>query len=468
MKRVTACHSLRSFLALLEEEGELQRVTVAVNPELEIAAITDRICKEPRRNRGLLFTSVNGSRFSVATNLFGSGRRLAMALGLERLPELTARFDAVLAEQEGRGAMARLTALAGSSRWREAAPLLADSPPGGLRERRVDLGMLPALKSAPGDGVPDHDGRFMTLPLVMTATPDGSGVNCGMYRCAVIGPERLAIAWNPASGGARHAALWQKGLKPMPVTVVLGGPPILTFAATLPLPDMLDEFTFAGLLAGRPLRLFRCGNGLPATVAAEAVIEGYLHPEELAGSGAFGNHSGYYTPSMATATLRVTSLRLRDDMIYPATVVGRPPMEDCWFGKGWERLLLSLVKLDLPEVVALHHPFAGIFHGGVIIAVRVVAGRGLELARRLKALPWFRGSRLLVLVDDGQDPADEAGVCWRIMNNVAWGDDLLVEGNSLALDATRKPRERREPVVPDGDVAALVERRWQEYGFENE
>jgi len=459
-----ACRSLRDFLARLDGKGELHTVAAPVDPVMEIAAITDRVCKDPDLNRGLLFTRVAGSRYRVATNLFGSGRRLAMAFGLERLADLTTRFDAVLAEHGGRGSMARLAALAGGSRWRDAGPV-DDSPPAGLVERPVDLGALPVLKSSPADGAPDHDGRYMTLPLVITAAPDGSNVNCGMYRCAVIGPDRLAIAWNSASGGGRHAALWQKGLKPMPVTVALGGAPLLTFAATLPLPDMLDEFTFAGLLGGEPLRLFRCANGLPAPVEAEAVIEGYLHPEDLAGCGAFGNHSGYYTPSAATATLRVTSLRLRGDMIYPATVVGRPPMEDCWLSAGWGRLLLSLLKIDLPEVTELHQPFAGIFHGGVILAVRDAGGRGMELIRRMRNLPWLRGSRLLVLVDEEQDPSDEAGVCWRIMNNVAWGDDLLVAGDTLAVDATRKSRERRQPVVADGDIVALVEKRWREYGF---
>ncbi len=460
-----ACVSLRDFLARLGGKGELRTIGTTVDPVLEIAAITDRVCKDPLLNRGLLFTAVAGSPFAVVTNLFGSERRLALALGLESLDGLTTFFDAILAEQPGRGSLARLASLAGSSRWREAGPVVSGGYPAGMVERRVDLRTLPVLKAAPEDGAPEHDGRFLTLPLVVTAAPGGGEVNCGMYRCAVTGPDKLAIAWGPASGAARHGALWQKGVKPMPVTVVLGGPPSLTFAATLPLPDLLDEFTFAGLLAGRQLHAFRCGNGLLAPADSEAVIEGYLHPEELGGSGAFGNHTGYYTPSAATATLRVTSLRLRSDMIYPATVVGRPPMEDCWLARGWERLLLSLVRLDLPEVVELHAPFVGIFHGGTIIALRDCRARGVELLRRIRALPWFRSSRLLVLVDGEQDPADEAGVCWRIMNNVAWGDDLLVEGETLCVDATRKPRERRTPVVPDPDVAALVERRWREYGF---
>jgi 4-hydroxy-3-polyprenylbenzoate decarboxylase len=468
METVAACRNLGEFLARLEAAGELCTVRVPVEPLLEIAAITDRVCKAPALNMGLLFESVHGSPFPVATNLFGSGRRLALALGLESLDELSGRFAAILAEQHGRGSLARLDSLAGSSRWRGMAPLLAAAPPVELGEQRVDLGVLPVLKGAPEDGAPDHAGRVMTLPLVTTASPDGGEVNWGMYRCAVVGPDRLAISWGPGSGAARHALLWQKGLKPMPVTVALGGPPALTFAATLPLPDRLDEASFAGLLSGGPLPFYRCANGLPAPAEAEAVMEGYLHPEELCGSGAFGNHSGYYTPAAAVATLRVTSLRLREKLVYPATIVGRPPMEDCWFVRGWERLLLPLVQLDLAEIVEMHHPFAGIFHGGVIIAVRETHGRGVELLRRLKGLPWFGRYRLLVLVDAEQDPRDEAGVCWRIMNNVAWGEDLHVEGDTLCMDATRKSRERRHPVTPDVETVALVARRWREYGFETE
>ncbi len=458
-----ACHNLREFLARLRVEGELHSVAATVDPLMEMAVITERVCKDPLLNRGLLFESVAGSPYRGATNLFGSQRRMGLALGLERLSDLTRCFDEILAGVEGRGSLARLATLAASRTWSEAAPEIAPVPPGELRERRIDLGVLPLPKSAPEDGAPEHAGRFMTLPLVITSDRSGGSLNCGMYRVATLGEERLAISWGASSGAGRHALLWRRGLKPMPVTIALGGPPLLTFAASLPLPEELDEFTFTGLLGGSPLPLYRCANGLPAPMAAEAVIEGYLYPEELSASGAFANHSGYYTPSTAIPTLRVTSLRLRDDAVIPSTVVGRPPMEDCWLAAGWERILLSLLKLDLPEVVEIHHPFAGIFHGGAIISVREERGR--NLLRRISALPWFSRCRLLVLVDGEQDPADEAGVCWRIMNNVSWEDDLVVEGNTLRVDATRKSRERRRPVVPDPGVAALVASRWREYGF---
>lgn len=466
MKRVTASHSLRGFLALLAEEGELRRLAAAVNPELELAAITDRVCKSPLENRALLFEAVTGSRFRVATNLFGSAHRLALALGRGDLSELTGWLDTILAGLPGATAHERLASLAASRLWRNAAPqLMTAAPPLHLQDGVVDLGLLPVLKCHPLDGYPDHGGRFMTLPLVITAAPGQSGVNCGMYRCGVAGPDLLAIKWSSSSGAAAHAAVWAERGEPMPVTIALGGPPVLTFAATLPLPELLDEFSFAGLLAGEALRIYRCHNGLPAPVEAELVIEGYLQPGAVTGSGAFGNHSGYYTPAADAAAIRITSIRHRDDMIYPATVVGRPPMEDCWFARGGERLILPLLRIDIPEVIELHYPLAGIFHGAAIVSVRDAAGRGGDILTRIRRTPWFTESRLLILVDGDQDPADAAGVYWRVLNNTDWGRDLGRDAATLTIDATRKTTERRLAVAPDREVAALVASRWREYGF---
>ena len=186
----------------------------------------------------------------------------------------------------------------------------------------------------------------------------------------------------------------------------------------------------------------RCASFAAATAcslpaAAEAVLEGYLLPESI-DSGAFGNHTGGYTPSSPAAAVRITALRCRRDMILPATVVGRPPMEDCWLARAGGFLLLSLLKIDLPEVVALHAPFAGIFHGAAIIAVRNAFGRGRELIAAIRKTPWFAAARLLIIVDEEQDPADEAGVCWRVMNTVNWERDLIIAADSLSIDATRK------------------------------
>ena len=459
-----SCHDLREFLGRLEALGELQTIAAPVSPLLEIAAITDRVCKGAGANRALLFAQVEGSRFRVATNLFGSDRRVAAALGVEQLSALTARFDTLLAASSGMTAAEKLAALPATQAGQAAVPVVTS---GATAAQFVScdegLAALPILKSWPLDGQPVHAGRFMTLPLVITAAPDSGGSNCGMYRAAVIDNETLAVCWSSSSGAALHAAAWREHGTPMPVVIALGGPPALTFTATLPLPVGLDEFTFAGMLQGEPVRVLRCGNGLVAPATAEAVLEGYLLPESI-DAGAFGNHTGSYTPSTPAAAIRITALRCRRDMILPATVVGRPPMEDCWLARAGGFLLLSLLKIDLPQAVALHAPFAGIFHGAVIIAVSNAGGRGRELLAAIRNTPWFAAARLLIIVDEEQDPADEAGVCWRVMNCVDWERDLVIAADRLSIDATRKP-EGRMPVVADEDTTAMVAKRWREYGF---
>ncbi|MBP1728599.1 MAG: hypothetical protein H6Q56_972, partial [Deltaproteobacteria bacterium] len=363
-----SCHDLREFLGQLEALGELQTIAAPVSPLLEIAAITDRVCKGAGANRALLFAQVEGSRFRVATNLFGSEKRVAAALGVERLSALTAWFDTLLVASSGGTAAEKLAALPATPAGQAAVPVVtADAAPPQLLDCSEGLAALPLLKSWPLDGQPGHSGRFMTLPLVITAAPDSGGSNCGMYRAAIIDNETLAVCWSSSSGAALHAAAWREHGTPMPVAIALGGPPALTFAATLPLPVGVDEFAFAGMLQGEPVRVLRCGNGLVVPATAEAVLEGYLLPESI-DSGAFGNHTGSYTPSAPAAAVRITAIRCRPDMILPATVVGRPPMEDCWLARAGGFLLLSLLKIDLPAAVALHTPFAGIFHGAAIIA----------------------------------------------------------------------------------------------------
>ena len=453
--------TFRDFIDRLETCGELHPVRAEVDPDLEIAALTDRVCKS-HQNRALLFESVKGNSFRVATNLFGSEQRMALALGLEKMSALTDRFDRTLDSLQGASAAEKLLSLTAAPAWSAAAPLLCD-PPTDLHAAAPDLSVLPIIRNHPLDGQPTHGGRFLTLPLVITADPQGKRLNCGMYRAAVTAPDRLAIKWSSTSGAAAHAASWALHEEPMPVTIALGCSPALTFAATLPLP--LDEFTFAGLLQGAPLNTFSCVNGLVAPYDAEIVMEGYLQPESSP-SGLFGNHSGFYTPSEPAASVKIASIKHRRDMILPATVVGRPPMEDCWLARAGGYLLLSLLKIDVPQVVALHAPFAGIFHGAVVISLKNVQGKGLDLITAIRKTPWFAGAKLLVAVDAEQDPADESGVLWRIMNSVNWAEDMLISGEKLSIDATGKASEARAAVKADARVSELVEKRWKEYGFE--
>jgi 4-hydroxy-3-polyprenylbenzoate decarboxylase len=293
---------------------------------------------------------------------------------------------------------------------------------------------------------------------------------------ALLGPDRAAIHWGPNSGGARHGADWQAHGERQPVAIALGGDPAVTFCATLPLPDSLDEFTFAGLLRGEPVALARClSHDLLVPAGAELVIEGFIEPGETAPDGAFGNHTGAYAPGMAAPLLRITAITRRRDVLYPATVVGPPPMEDCWLARAAERLLLALLRIDHSEIAEISQPLAGIFHGATVVAMqKIAAGQGRELLAALRQSPWLGKARLLVLVDAEQDPADYDGVYWRLLNNVDWQRDIVIDNGRLWIDASRKlsaelaGQPQREPVRQSGEIVRLVEQRWAEYGFEKE
>jgi 4-hydroxy-3-polyprenylbenzoate decarboxylase len=392
---------------------------------------------------------------------------MAAVLGFGHPDELSGLMERLLAELPGTTSAEKLRSLAGSESWRMASPRQLHEAACLEVSGPFDLNSLPFPKNWPGDGAPDHAGRFITLPLVITRDPDDSTPNCGMYRAAILGPDSLAIHWGAESGAAAHARAWAARGERMPVVIAVGGDPAITFAATLPLP--LEEFTLAGLLRGAPVTLADSGHaGLPVPAGAELVFHGFWEPGAVVSGGAFGNHTGYYTPAEPAPCIRLTGMTRRRDPIVPATLVGPPPQEDCWFGRGWERLLEPLLRVDLPEIVAIHRPFSGIFHGATVVAVKTDGPEGKDILRRLRATPWLGKARLLVLVDAEQEPAEMDGVLWRLMNNADWQHDLVVDGERLGIDATRYSRRSagREPLVVTDEISRLVERRWREYGFD--
>jgi 4-hydroxy-3-polyprenylbenzoate decarboxylase len=459
--------SLRQFLALLEEQGELTCIEAETDPILEIAAITDRVCKQTAGGRALLFQCPKGSGFPVTTNLFGSLRRVGLALGVDHLDQLTERMTALLAplrELDNDGLDHRIGALPEFSRF---APV-AGQDPDLMSMEAPDLDGFPFLQSWPGDGAGEGHGRYITLPQVFTAAPDGTTPNCGMYRCQVRGPRELAVRWHPGSGASRHFEAYRRRGEPMPVAIALGGPPAALFSAMLPLPGDLDEMTFAGFLRDAPLELTAC-KSVPLRVPAgcEVVIEGYADPYETVMEGPFGNHTGFYVPAAPVPLVRITGISLRGDAIIPATLVGPPPMEDCWMATAWERLLLAFVRRLVPAVADIRFPPEWVFHQSAIISLENPRlGMVREIAGLLWRTPWFRGARLLVFVAADTIATDLSRAAWRSINLVDDGRDLIRDesGTRLALDATGS-REPRPPVVTNGALAEQVARRWREYGF---
>ncbi|MEJ2699814.1 MAG: UbiD family decarboxylase, partial [Desulfuromonadales bacterium] len=324
------------------------------------------------------------------------------------------------------------------------------------------------LRAWPGDG-----GRFLTLPQVFTADPATGRTNCGMYRLQILDGARAAVHFGPGSDGGRHLAAWQAIGKPMPAAIALGGDPALTYAAGAPLPAGVEEAAFAGFLRQKPLDMTRCLTcDLTVPAAAEFVIEGWFEPGETALEGPFGNHTGYYVPAAPAPVFRVAALTHRTGPLYPCTVVGPPPMEDCYLAKATERLFLPLLRVDFPEIRDLNMPLEGIFHGCALLSIRKSApGQARRLIGALWKGGFLKSSRLLVILDEDVDVQDLSRSFWRTINNVDPGRDVVLEGRRLGVDATRKLLGEGEgagppePLSRDEATRKLVEGRWPEYGI---
>jgi len=451
---------------LLEADGDLSRITTPVDPILEIAAITDRISKQPDGGRALLFAQPTGSTFQVATNLFGSERRTCQALGVTALGELTDRMSAFIDEIVELDVPTLDRQIATLPQFSSFKPLAgSDHDPALISMDPPDLASFPFLQSWPGDGAAEGHPRYITLPQVFTSDPDGGTPNCGVYRVQLRGGCEVAIQWKAGSGVARHAEQYRLAGKAMPVAIVLGGDPATLFSAMFPLPGDLDEMTFAGFLRNSPLTTAPCRSiPLHVPTGAEVVIEGYVEPGETVTEGPFGNHTGFYSPAAPAALMRITAISHRYDAVIPATLVGPPPMEDCWMARAWERLLLAFLHRLVPEIKDIHFPAEWIFHQSAIISLdNPQPGVVRNISGQLWALPWFRSARLLLFVTADTEPLTLSLSAWRSIN-VTDNNDIIHDQTTarIAIDATGSRMPRPAVQVSD-ETAALVAGRWKEY-----
>ena len=475
--------SSSAFVRALRDAGELVTIDAPVDPYLEISEIADRVVKAG--GPALLFTSVRGSRFSVLINQFGTERRAAMAFGAASLRELEERvrttIDLAVPGSLG-GKLGKLAGLAQAGmsamprRVREApSQKVVMDPP--------DMTKLPVLTTWPLDG-----GPFITLPLVVTRDPESGRPNVGMYRVQVFDDRTVGMHWQRHKQGRAHAEKWGRRI---PVAIAIGGDPALTYAATAPLPPVVDEFAFAGFLRGAPVRLTKATTiDLDVPADADFIIEGWVDNDDLRVEGPFGDHTGVYSAADLYPAMHVTAITHRRDAIYAATVVGKPPMEGAWLGKTTERIFLPLLQMVVPEIVDYNLPVEGGFHNLAIIAVRKsYPGQ----AKKVMAALWGLGhmmmlTRCLVVVDHDVDVSDVRGVAWTVLNNIDASRDLVIMpgpvddldhagsyeiavGHKLGIDATRKTaaegytRDWPPELRMDATTRARVTERWSEYGI---
>ena len=490
-----ALDNLRAFLGAIDTAGALVRVDHPVSVNREMTEIADRCMKSPGGGPALLFehpTLVGGgrSRQPVAVNLFGSERRMALALGVDCLDEIGERIAALLnlkVPDTLLGKLAMLPQLAEVAKFPpKAIGGRAPSQKTVLQGAEVNLAELPIPICWPEDG-----GPYITLAGVITRDPKSGVRNVGMYRVQVIGKNEVAMHWQRHKVGAAHWRELAARGETMPVAIALGGDPASIYAASAPLPPSIDEFLFAGFLRREPVRLAKavtCDLEVPAE--AELVLEGYIDPREpLVLEGPFGDHTGFYSLADYYPKVHITAVTLRDDPIYPHTIVGRPPMEDYYLGHATERIFRPLLKLTLPEIVDIHMPAEGIFHNLVFVSIdKQYPGQAYKVMNGLWGQGLMSLAKVIIVVDKDVNVRDPKEAWWVALNHIDPERDVrftmgpidvldhssrgFTFGSKMGIDATRKwkeegfAREWPNKIVMDEATKRRVDEMWKELGIE--
>jgi len=445
---------LAGFIHVLEREGELKRISVFVDPVLEIAEFADRAINSG--GPALLFEN-NGTAFPVLINAFGSEKRMNLALKTEEPENIYSEIDKIsdLLTPGSSNPLSKISDFFTLFRLRKFIPVRT------CRRGRCqqvilkdpDLDILPVLKCWPHDG-----GRFITLPIVHTYNPFTLAPNAGMYRMQILDKCTTAMHWQLHKTGANHYRLWKETGKMMPVSVVLGGDPVYTYAATAPLPENIDEYILAGFLTQRRIKMVKCvTNDIYVPEDADIVIEGYVDPSEpLVSEGPFGDHTGFYSLSDMYPKFHVTCITHARDAVYPATVVGIPPKEDLFFTRATEKIFLKPLQMVLnSEITDLHMPPAGVAHNLVIVSMKKnYPGQGLKVINSLLGAGQMMFSKYIIAVSDGIDIRNYSEVLEEVINNTDVKKDVIFSrgpldvldhscdvpafGGKAGIDATRK------------------------------
>ena len=419
----------------------------------------------------------------------GSEKNMALALGVENLEEIAARIDSLLDTKMPESLLGKLTML----------PRLMDLskfPPRRYKGKApvqeivfqgddVDLGKLPVITCWPQDG-----GPYFTLPQVISKSPVSGMNNVGMYRMQVFDKNTTGMHWHIHKHGASHFREAKQLGQKLEIAVALGGDPALTYAASAPLPDSIEEYLFAGFLRGEPVEMIKAVTvDLDVPAEADIIVEGYVDPEEdFRIEGPFGDHTGYYSLEDYYPVFHVTAITMRKDAIYPATVVGPPPMEDYWMGYATERIFRSLLKIVVPELVDYHMPPEGVFHNLVFVSIRKrYPGQAFKVMHSLWGQGLMMLAKMIVVVDEDVDVRNPGEAWWVTLNNIDPQRDTIFTpgpvdaldhasslphyGTKIGIDGTRKlPEEGFKRPWPDKiamseEVKKKIDLIWNELGI---
>ena len=482
---------LREFMAHLERQGELKRITAPVDPHLEMTEICDRVLRAG--GPALLFERPKNAQIPVLGNLFGTTRRVALAMGAEDLAALReiGHTLAFLKEPEPpKGLRDAWNSLPIMRKVLDMAPKTVRSPACQQQMwegREVDLSRLPIQTCWPGDV-----GPLITWGLVVTRGPHKTRQNLGIYRQQVIGPNRVIMRWLAHRGGALDFAEWQRAHpgQPFPVAVALGADPATILGAVTPVPDTLSEYAFAGLLRGSRTELAQCrGSDLQVPASAEFVLEGHIHPDDTAPEGPFGDHTGYYNEVERFPVFTIDRITHRTQPIYHSTYTGRPPDEPAVLGMALNEVFVPILQKQFPEILDFYLPPEGCSYRLAVVRMRKqYPGH----AKRVMFGVWsflrqFMYTKFVIVVDEDIDARNWADVIWAMTTRMDPVRDVhLVEnspidyldfaspvaglGGKLGMDATNKwpgetTREWGRPITMAPEIKARVDALWPKLGL---
>jgi 4-hydroxy-3-polyprenylbenzoate decarboxylase len=448
-----AYRDLRDFISRLEKEGELRRISVEVDPVLEITEITDRVSKA--NGPALLFERPKGSKFPLLINSVGSARRMNLALEVDDLDEVAERIRSFLNLQSPQGLFDKLKMIPKLAELGSFFPKPVKSGPCKEVVKKDGFSLLdfPILKCWPQDG-----GRFITWPMVITKNPETGKRNVGCYRMQVFDERTTGMHWQTQKHGAEHyrSARARSGTGKLEVAVAIGSDPATALAGILPVPPDLDEFMFSGFLRREPVEMVTCETvDLEVPANSEIVLEGFVDLAELRTEGPFGDHTGFYSLEGKYPAFHVTCVTHRKDAIYLTTIVGPPPEEDYWMGHAIERVFLPVMKMQFAEIVDVAMPAEGIFQNLMIVAIRKsYPGHARKIMNAIWSLGQAMFTKVVVVVDHDVDVQNSREVVWKALCAIDPERDIEFVlgpvdtldhaarmqdfGSKMGIDATRK------------------------------
>jgi len=487
-----AFRDLRDFIAMLEEQGELKRISAEVDPALEVTEISDRSLRAG--GPALLFENPKGSKFPLLANLFGTTRRIALAMGREDLEGLreVGKLLAFLREPAPPKDWKNLWEnLPNYRRALHVSPAVKKSAPCQeivIEGDDVDIGMFPVQTCWPEDAAP-----LVTWPLVITRGPEKERQNLGIYRMQVLGRNKLIMRWLPHRGGALDFRDWKERHpgRPFPVSIALGADPATILATVTPVPDTLSEYAFAGLLRGSKTEVVKSiGNDLQVPASAEIVLEGSIDPEETAEEGPYGDHTGYYNEVETFPVFTIERITHRPDPIYHSTYTGKPPDEPSMLGVALNEVFVPLLQKQFPEIVDFWlPPEACSYRVAVVSLKKQYPGH----AKRVMMGMWsflrqFIYTKFVIVVDEDIDIRSWEEVIWAISTRMdPIRDTVLIDntpidyldfaspvaglGSKMGLDATSKwpaetGRQWGRPIKMSEDVKARIDELWPLLGLD--